>query len=100
MELGGERRGPVDLPVLPAQISLLAGCRSRGIAGRVFASDHLVEMCEGISAVAVGWDRCDVDVIDYIRVSKDETCIKGVYMGEIDILKGPPSVGKFEKETE
>lgn len=66
-ELGRERfrRVAADLAVLPAQVALLARLRPSWVAGRVLASDVLVQVCLCGCAVAVLGDGGDVDVVDW-----------------------------------
>lgn len=62
-----------DLSMLATVISDLARGRVLGIAGRVLAASKRIEMGESRSAVAVGRNRVNVNVVGFAKVSINDS---------------------------
>ena len=62
-----------DLSMLATVISDLAGGRVLGIARRVLAASKRIEVGESRSAVAVGSDGVNVNVVGFVKVSINDS---------------------------
>lgn len=89
--------------MLASEVAYLAGFGPIGVAGSCLTALVWVEMGECAGAVSVFWHRLIMDVVDY-RNDRSITHLHArlgrslYHYGEV-LLKGPPSVGRFEKST-
>lgn len=86
-----------DLAMLAAQVANLAGLGKLGIAWGIFAAEERVQMGERLGAVSIAGDRINVDMVccSQALVTAVTPREKTKWIGYLDLLKGPPSLGRL-----